>query len=63
MTKRELDKVAEYTKPVIAELVATVRQQLADQLRDEAEGELPTVARKLRAIAAEFEAGMRPGGL
>lgn len=41
------------------EVLWEMRRQLAQILRDEAEGEDPRVARKLREIAALFEVGRR----
>lgn len=39
------------------EVIWELRRQMASILREEAEGERPDVAKKLRAIADDFEVG------
>jgi hypothetical protein len=51
----------EIATPIGVELVAGVRREFARVLHDEAEGEPEVVAKKLRAVAAAFECGQRPG--
>ena len=46
----------------IPEMIAAVRHEMASILRDEADAEAdPRLARRLRALAAAFECGTRPG--
>lgn len=44
----------------IPEALAGMRRELAKLLREVAGGEAPAVARRLREVAAAFEAGARP---
>lgn len=57
MAKLEANIVVDVMKA--PELIAGLRKEMADMLREEADGEPQIVKRKLEALAAAFEVGSR----